>query len=468
MAPLPQGATRQAAGQGGTQCELICCDPGCNLQTTQMVAYLSEINTLMNGALAAGTNSDALNTNVTDGLEQTYDGRNVLRHLIGCALPEGQRIIWEDNAAGVTYEWKGLHGIIPGWRTGHMLQAALRDHLAYCMLAYINDNDTSLAIEVDNELWGPGASGEYMLQGGAFMGGMIGFGPHDGAEHFFSCYSLPKDLKDALGDADEDSRDCPYANTNCEVQSLGFCGEVCATKGGLYAEWGDCVTPDDTIQSPAWVNLKAGAGVQTYDCASSTSCSASSTDKLIGRAFLQDKGATASFTCNPGDDCAFYVEGDGSGTITARNGSNMAVTCSQTDLMAECDVTCKDTLNGISSTQCHITVPVAENIGHIECRNEASCRLICMDDPDHPDCGFDVCGAPAGERTCAGYPNSKFCGECPGTCLRGEITGHFPNWQFQWACDDTSADPSHSCQCDPGCAARGDCCENKYAICGAD
>lgn len=463
---LPLGTAAQEVA-GGSDCKGICCYPGCNLQTTQMVAHLSSMNSLMANSLAAGPNTDALNTNATGGLEQTYDGRNVLRHLIGCALPENERIFWEDGQ--VLYEWFGLHNIASGWRNGSILNVPLRDQLAYCMLSYINDNDTSLSIEVDNEIWGPGASGDYMLQGGAFMGGVIGLGPQDSTEHFFSCYSLPKDLKDALGDSDEDSRDCPYANTNCGVQSLGHCGEVCATKGGLYSEWGDCTTPDEQILHPAWVNLKAGATVHTVDCiANNQDCVAQSSNKLIARAMLTKATDSAQFTCDNGDKCAFYVEGYGDATIVARNNANMAVTCSQLNTSDACDVTCKDTLNGVSKTQCHITLPRASVAGQIECRNEASCRLTCMDGANHPDCEFDVCGDPAGERSCLGYPNSKFCGECPGTCETVSWSASGLDITFQHACWNTDADPDLVCQCDPGCAARDDCCENKFAICGAD
>ena len=87
---IPQGTAVQEAA-GGNECEYICCNPGCNLQTTQMVAYLGSMNSLMGDSLAAGSNSDALNISATGGLEQTADGRNVLRHLIGCALPEDER-----------------------------------------------------------------------------------------------------------------------------------------------------------------------------------------------------------------------------------------------------------------------------------------------------------------------------------------------------------------------------------------
>ena len=452
---------QEGVNQGG--CDSLCCDPDCNLQSTDLVGNLNTMYGLFDRSLAMSSTTDDLNIQYTDELETSPDGRNVIRHLVGCALSEGDRIAWTEPATGVEYEWFGLHGIAPIWRNnGIPLTAAgeaAKDQLGNCMLSYINDNGASVRIEADSEIWGDGASGDYMLQGGAFMGTLSQFYPGDGADRFFSCYSLPKKLKNRLGDAAEDTRDCPYPNSNCEVQSLGFCGEVCASKSGLNGEWGDCLTPDGVMENPAWVNLKASANVEQIDCQPGIStCVAHSIDKLIARATLIM--SAADFKCKVGDDCAFYAEGVGTASIVASNNANMAASCSMLPgAFSRCDVECNDIANGVSKTECQITISYASTAGTIECNNEASCRLTCLDNPDHSKCKFDVCGDPAGMRECPGYPNSKFCGECPGTCLETSPAD---------VCDSTGPIAGRSCQCDPECNARGDCCENKFTICGID
>ena len=468
-----------------------CCDPKCNLQSTHLVDRLTFLDLLTLHPLALPTpvpSTYQLNVKHTESMHNDADGRNVLRHLVSCALNDGDTVLWHNDSRTKEGEWYGYHGIVPEWTdvtwgqenndstggdksTTNPMSLDIRKRLSNCMLSYINDNDTSVKIETSADDFGPDPSRGFTLQGGAFMGFVMTLRDEapEGQPHFWSCYSLPRRLKDKLGGNDEDTRDCPYTNSNCGVQSLGFCGEVCTTQKGLYGGWGECENPDFQLGvgvHPANVHLATDDSVETYVCQTSPAvpCNKMSGtgahERLIAHA-PPGLATPTTFVCDEGDDCAFYVDGDADAMIEARDGADMAVTCNATS--GQCDVRCTDEIfNGAGDTFCQITMPKDSAAGIIQCENEATCRLTCLEKNDASPCRFARCDHPAGEQRCPGYPNSKFCGECPGTCA-----GADPGTS-DLACDATGPVSGRSCQCDRGCSERGDCCENKFAICGGE
>lgn len=455
----------------------------CNLEASEVLENLADLRDLPGDRLM--TESGTLNISNTAQMEETKSGRDVLRHIVACALDTTQAVRYIDEISDIEYVWPGGHGIAPEWSLGALTSDDKIKDIDECLISYINDHDTHVHLMSGDEdrpslTEGDGYQGDdHMVMSGVFYGHVMGHQafPGDGP-HFWSCYTLPRHIRDALGDNTGSvgafapdgvrSRDCPYPNSECGVYSLGFCGEVCETHDGLFGEWGDCKNPIDDpagltkTAHPTWVNLMQNSDVDAKQCSTGgDSCTIEPGKKLVIRSTKRPDEFTtptaSSFTCGSGSICAFHVNDDGPAPAVltaesgAEGGANMAAICSE-PTEGDCHVDCTG-----AGTTCDITVTNSSALagaGGVECTQGASCRLTCMqEDSTNPGaCAIDVCTNESGQsRAPTRAGKSWYCNrKAPGSCAATD-------GDFVYETETTSY-----CACDYGCEVRGDCCEDKY------
>ncbi|WP_437966205.1 hypothetical protein WMF04_42430 [Sorangium sp. So ce260] len=73
------------------------------------------------------------------------DGRELLRYMIACALPEGQSLVGE--AGGTRYRFDGRIGLAPDWLRSPLTEKSQR-WITACLLAHVNGYGVEVAISL--------------------------------------------------------------------------------------------------------------------------------------------------------------------------------------------------------------------------------------------------------------------------------------------------------------------------------
>jgi hypothetical protein len=164
-------------------------------------------------------------------LASTEDGREVLRYLIRCALPEGTSLTSTVN--GTTYVFPGLLGLASAWQQGPLTGTGRR-WVSACLLAHVNGYGIQVPISVrGNHSSLTADSGErnaYQLQEVSFFGDLFttddqnGDGSPDSL--MFACGG--QSVQTACGGSQESfrpARSCASAD-DCAIQFVGACRDI--------------------------------------------------------------------------------------------------------------------------------------------------------------------------------------------------------------------------------------------------
>lgn len=132
----------------------------------------------LNGIATNGIATNQLSNNLyliaTTNLMSTDEGREVLKYVIGCAIPVGTTL--QGTSGGVTYQFPGEIGLAPSW-----LRRSLRDSeqrwVSACLLARVNRFGVPVSISIRGSSSALAVSGseaqDYTVEEGAFYGNVF-------------------------------------------------------------------------------------------------------------------------------------------------------------------------------------------------------------------------------------------------------------------------------------------------------
>ena len=133
---------------------------------------------LLNGIATNGIATNQLSNNLyllaTNDLLSTGDGREVLKYVIGCAIPSG--VTLTGSYEGVTYNFIGEIGLAPSW-LGRGLQESEQRWVSACLIARVNLYGVPVSISIR----GPhkalkvseAEARDYSVEEGAFYGNVF-------------------------------------------------------------------------------------------------------------------------------------------------------------------------------------------------------------------------------------------------------------------------------------------------------
>lgn len=163
-----------------------------------------------------------LNPEATSGIEETDEGRELLKYIASCALPYGKEI--STTAAGVTYTFKGNLGLAPEWLNTPLSETGQR-WVSACLLAHVNAFGVKVPISVRgahpqiNQI-SKEEQTEFPVEEAAFYGNLfqnmndkyVCTGNHEKEQ---SEYLPLRVCSEVTG---------PENVTKCEFFSMGYCG----------------------------------------------------------------------------------------------------------------------------------------------------------------------------------------------------------------------------------------------------
>lgn len=208
------------------------------LSLNQLSLNKLSLSRLGSSNLASGELPDgrfALDEGSTDGMEQTSEGREVLAYVVKCALSDSEVLVFESQ--GVEYEFEGVLGLVPDWKT-RGLSISERRLISACLLAHGNAFGVSVPISarIDDLIpVGDDEKARYVRHEGAFYGDVF-----ETAQPMYACWgSTPPDFSASypnhdLTEGDRLLRRCTDVSpvqpdkTVCGVTYVGPCSEVCA------------------------------------------------------------------------------------------------------------------------------------------------------------------------------------------------------------------------------------------------
>ncbi|HWN70103.1 MAG TPA: hypothetical protein VNM90_20825 [Haliangium sp.] len=354
-----------------------------------------------------------LQLNGSDDLVQSEEGRELLRYVAQCALPEGTTL--EASYQGTNYQFPGLLGLAPTWETAALTVSSQR-MMSACLLAHVNAFDVSVPISLRASQvlpTTPQERQEYSVYEGTFFGQVF-----EGDQiKTYSCQGSAATAALAHSQ-DRAQRVCTDNSGQCAIESVGRCRDVCEQRredegwvncqahGVLYPETisvylfadnpdgmnqqctSDGCRLDNPTGSAAMLDC-AGMDSCNTDCSSNSTCSI---DGTMTNTFQASVGAArfSEIDCYGNNDC----------DVTCREGASCDVDCMDTN---DCQVTCS------RDAACEIRCggPNGNNCDDIRCRGGAACILHCG---GVDNCEFSECHA--GALTCPG--DIIVCGRpCP-------------------------------------------------------
>lgn len=174
-------------------------------------------------------------------LASTEDGREVLRYLIRCALPEGTSLT--TTVSGTTYEFPGLIGLAPEWITGP-LSGTGRRWISACLLAHVNGYGVQVPISIRGNHPALTADNDersyYGVQEVSFFGDLFANNndddddddDDDGGEPAIPVYACGgSTIQTACGSSGASfrpARSCASGD-DCAIQFLGACHDISST-----------------------------------------------------------------------------------------------------------------------------------------------------------------------------------------------------------------------------------------------
>jgi hypothetical protein len=120
------------------------------------------------------------------GLEATAEGRDLLKYVVKCALPDGQQLVTQ--VSGEIFVFRGSLGFAPEWLDQTCDESCQR-WVSACLLAHVNAYGVSVPISIrashPNITTSPFELEAYGVQEGAFWGNL--FVPEGQPQLRFSC-----------------------------------------------------------------------------------------------------------------------------------------------------------------------------------------------------------------------------------------------------------------------------------------
>lgn len=371
------------------------------LSTNRLSANRLSLNRLSLNRLSLNRlslNRLELNTDASDGLQTTPEGRELLTYVAKCALVSTDILVAEHD--GVTYEFPGLLGVAPEWEH-EPLTPSLQRWVSACLLAHVNAFGVSVPISLrahDKLSADEAEIAAFPVYEATFFGNVF-----DVDQEMYACTGDRPDIAEAQSPS-RSLRVCSDADgdgiSECSFTALGRCRDVCTEKHARMG-WSGCTTADGTSYAE---------GVSVY--------------------LMTEVDEDANVSCAPGERCRFVSEPAQIGNVqcteadkcqaTLHTSSVYKVDCTDAE---RCDTACvNDTLCEVdcAGTDRCSNICVAGSDCEIECHGSDRCdKLICAGGSrclahcgDSESCDFLVC---TGEvRHCPG--NIIVCnGECPAT-----------------------------------------------------
>jgi len=162
-------------------------------------------------------------------LADTEDGREVLRYLVRCALPDGASLT--ATVSGTTYVFPGLLGLASNWMQGPLTGTGRR-WITACLLAHVNGYGVQVPISVRGNHPSLTADNSertsYGVQEVSFFGDIFASDDGDGsaAVPMYACGGQSQQV--ACGSSGSNfwpARSCANA-ADCEIQFLGACKDM--------------------------------------------------------------------------------------------------------------------------------------------------------------------------------------------------------------------------------------------------
>jgi hypothetical protein len=173
-------------------------------------------------------------------LANTEDGREVLRYLIRCALPDGASLT--ATVSGTTYTFTGLIGLAPAWMQGPLTGTGRR-WISACLLAHVNGYGVQVPISLRGNhpalTADTGERTSYGVQEVSFFGDLFGSdeaeeedadGDSSAVVPMYACGGQSQQV--ACGSSGANfwpARSCANA-ADCEIQFLGACHDMSSAK----------------------------------------------------------------------------------------------------------------------------------------------------------------------------------------------------------------------------------------------
>jgi hypothetical protein len=171
---------------------------GCSDQSTEesggtLAAVESENGLSMNGLSMNGLSMNGLSMNglsmnglsmnglsaanglqVANGLMTTDGGRQIVKYMVKCALPQGQSFSHQDQY-GTWYTYQGAIGVAPAALGTGTCDLDCQESLSACLMAHVNNSGLHVAIWLDgpDSAIGWGANSSYPYMEGTYFGNLI-------------------------------------------------------------------------------------------------------------------------------------------------------------------------------------------------------------------------------------------------------------------------------------------------------
>ncbi|WP_428264387.1 hypothetical protein [Haliangium sp.] len=233
-------------------------------------------NALNFNALSSGTLGEdtvLLNEQSAGNLAETEMGRQLLRYIAGCALPEGDYL--RVTAGDEIWDYPGRLAVAPSW-VNQPLDDSQRQAMSACLMAHVNFYEVPVQISLRSDLL-PSAEAEesarFFYGDGAFYGDLTGDSPRK-----YACKIRSNDFEDPTtgeltpaNSPDAKLRICAGEDTaaDCGFEFTGYCDEVCGsiTADGDQWRFSACSGSDGKVYSEVFSVYLEGESAESCDTA---------------------------------------------------------------------------------------------------------------------------------------------------------------------------------------------------------
>ncbi len=208
------------------------------LATNSLSPFSAAANSAIASRLAAsslatarlGPNEYAANSETTAAFISTPQGREVLGYIVGCALPDGDKLL-ATGTDGTIFEFFGEAGLAKEW-LNHPLLKAGRGWVSACLFARVNDHNTAVPVSMRGPhrmlATSPDEEQGWALEEGAFYGDYF-VAPGETIQ-WIACRGKDQAAGEFGGLVD---RDCTEPDPNDPTHTI--CGFTYAGECGAFA-----------------------------------------------------------------------------------------------------------------------------------------------------------------------------------------------------------------------------------------